>query len=53
MAAAPPSHEEIARLAYAYWEARGQPHGSAQEDWFRAEHELLIRRSYAEPSYPL
>ena len=53
MATAPPSHEEIARLAYAYWEARGHPHGSAQEDWFRAERELLRRRSYAEPSYPL
>ena len=53
VATAPPSHEEIARLAYAYWEARGHPHGSAQEDWFRAEHELLRRRSYAEPSYPL
>ena len=23
-----PSHEEIARLAYAYWEARGRQHGS-------------------------
>ena len=51
--AAPPSHEEIARLAYAYWETRGHPHGSAQEDWFRAERELLRRRSYTEPSYPL
>ena len=52
-ATASPSHEEIARLAYAYWEARGHPHGSAQEDWFRAERELLRRRSSAEPSYPL
>ena len=50
-AAAPLSHEEIARLAYAYWEARGYPHGSAQEDWFRAERELLSRRSSAEPPY--
>ena len=53
MAILPPTHEEIARLAYAYWEARGHPHGSAQEDWFRAERELLRRRSYTEPSYPL
>jgi hypothetical protein len=52
VAAAPP-HEEIARLAYACWEARGHPHGSAQEDWFRAERELLRLRSDAEPSYPL
>jgi len=53
VAAAPPLHEEIARLAYAYWETRGHPHGSAHEDWFRAERELLRRRSYAEPSYLL
>ncbi|MFI5113468.1 MAG: DUF2934 domain-containing protein [Terriglobales bacterium] len=53
VAAAPPSHEEIARLAYTYWEARGWVHGSAQEDWFRAERELLLRRSSALPSYPL
>jgi hypothetical protein len=53
MPAASPSHEEIAHLAYTYWEVRGHPHGSAQEDWFRAERELLRRRPYAEPSYPL
>ena len=39
-----PTHEEIARLAYAYWEARGRQHGSAEEDWYRAERELLRRR---------
>ena len=38
-------HEEIARLAYAYWEAGGRRHGSAEEDWFRAERELLGRRT--------
>jgi hypothetical protein len=38
-----PSHEEIARLAYFYWEARGRQHGSADEDWFRAERELSAR----------
>jgi hypothetical protein len=35
-----PSHQEIARLAYSYWEARGRRHGSAEEDWYRAEREL-------------
>ena len=35
-----PSHEEIARLAYTYWEARGRQHGSPEEDWYRAEREL-------------
>jgi hypothetical protein len=48
-----PSHEEIARLAYTCWEARGRQHGTDQEDWFRAERELLSRRSLAEPSYLL
>ena len=38
-------HEDIAQLAYSYWEARGCPHGSPEEDWFRAEMELLRRTS--------
>jgi hypothetical protein len=33
-------HEEIARLAHSYWEARGCPAGSPEEDWHRAEQEL-------------
>jgi hypothetical protein len=37
----PPRHEEIARLAYSYWEARGRHRGSALEDWLRAERELM------------
>ena len=36
----PPGHEEIARLAYSYWEARGYQGGSPEEDWRRAEEEL-------------
>lgn len=32
--------EEIAALAYSYWEARGCQGGSPEEDWFRAELEL-------------
>jgi Protein of unknown function (DUF2934) len=43
VATPPPSHEEIARLAYAYWETRGRQHGSHQEDWYRAERDLLVR----------
>ena len=31
-----PSHEEIARMAYSYWEARGRKGGSPEEDWHRA-----------------
>ena len=35
--------EAIALLAYFYWEARGCPHDSPHEDWFRAEAELRSR----------
>ena len=41
--AAPP-HEEVAQLAYHYWEARGRPLGSPEEDWFRAEQDVLMER---------
>jgi hypothetical protein len=34
------THEQIARLAYSYWEARGHQGGSPEEDWARAEQEL-------------
>lgn len=33
-------HDEIARTAYLYWEARGGRGGSADEDWIAAEREL-------------
>ena len=33
--------EAVARLAYSYWEARGGVGGTPEDDWFRAEHELL------------
>ena len=43
---APPSavmiRERIAQLAYSYWEARGRQGGSPQEDWLRAEREVLL-----------
>ena len=32
--------EEVSRLAYEYWLARGGPDGSSEEDWFRAEQAL-------------
>jgi len=35
-----PLREQIARLAYSYWEARGCPEGSPDEDWLRAEANL-------------
>ena len=33
--------DAVARLAYSYWEARDYSGGSPEEDWFRAELELL------------
>jgi hypothetical protein len=38
-----PTHEEIARLAYQYWEMRGRRHGDALRDWLRAECELQAK----------
>jgi hypothetical protein len=35
------THEAIASLAYSFWEARGRQGGSAEQDWLRAESELL------------
>lgn len=35
------TREDIARLAYSYWEQRDFQPGSPEEDWFRAEKELL------------
>jgi hypothetical protein len=42
-------HQAIAALAYSYWEERGRTGGSPQEDWYRAEQELLrMREMYLE-----
>ncbi len=38
-----PTREEIARLAYSYWEARGCQGGCPEDDWIRAESELRSR----------
>jgi hypothetical protein len=40
-----PSRDEIANLAYLYWESRGCQGGSPEEDWIRAERELRTRAS--------
>lgn len=42
---ATPTHEEIALLAHSYWEQRGYQHGLAEQDWLRAEQNLLKRAS--------
>ncbi len=40
-------HEQIALLAYSYWEARGGQGGSPEEDWYRAEREFYSGRERA------
>ena len=36
--------EQIAALAYALWQERGCPAGTAEEDWFRAEQEIQAKQ---------
>ena len=42
-----PTLDEIAQLAYSYWEARGYQGGSSEEDWLRAEQTLRSSQSAA------
>ena len=48
--AAPPLEDPgtgaIERLAYTYWEERGRPHGSSEEDWLRAEQTIREGRDH-------
>lgn len=36
-----PTHAEIAQLAQQYWAERGWQDGQAEQDWLRAERELM------------
>jgi len=38
-----PTEQEIAKLAYSLWQARGSVDGSPEDDWFRAEQELKAK----------
>ncbi|MGA3135226.1 MAG: DUF2934 domain-containing protein [Terracidiphilus sp.] len=40
-----PSRDEIERLAQSYWAQRGYQDGYAEQDWLRAERELLQKAS--------
>ena len=42
---APLTYEEVARCAYAMWEARGRLDGFAEQDWLEAEQHLRSMRS--------
>jgi hypothetical protein len=37
------THDEIAKIAYGYWESRGYQPGGAEQDWLRAEREYLLQ----------
>jgi hypothetical protein len=45
-----PAKDEIARVAYAIWEAEGQPEGRDHEHWMRARQ--LIEEGRAEAEFP-
>jgi len=45
-----PANDEIARVAYAIWEAEGQPEGRDHEHWMRAKQ--LIAEGRAEVEFP-
>lgn len=36
-----PTHEQVAKLAHRYYEERGWQHGFHEQDWYRAEQELI------------
>jgi len=36
-----PTHDQIAALAQKYWAERGYSDGQAEQDWLRAEQELM------------
>lgn len=36
-----PTHQEISQLALQYWAERGRQHGQHEQDWLRAERELM------------
>ncbi len=33
-------HQRIAAVAYFFWQQRGCPHGSSEEDWFQAKQHI-------------
>jgi Protein of unknown function (DUF2934) len=45
-----PANDEIARVAYAIWEAEGRPDGRDHEHWMRARQ--LVEEGRAEAEYP-
>jgi hypothetical protein len=46
------SEQDIRERAYALWEARGRPEGSAEEDWRAAEQQLRAELDAVESPLP-
>jgi hypothetical protein len=42
------THNEMATLAYEFWERRGRPLGSPEIDWYAAERALGVRDAQEE-----
>lgn len=42
-----------AELAYQFWEERGCPIGSPEEDWYRAEQEMRAQRPVRSAERPV
>jgi hypothetical protein len=43
----PPVHGQIVQLAYSYWQSRGGPLGSPEEDWIQAERDIQEQQRLA------
>lgn len=44
MATTVPTHDQISQRAHDLFESRGREHGKDQQDWLRAEREILAQR---------
>jgi hypothetical protein len=42
---APPTREDVERLAYQYWVERGRHHGDDALDWSRAENGIVASKT--------
>jgi hypothetical protein len=40
----PENQQHVAILAYKFWQTRGCPEGTPEEDWFRAEQEIVTTK---------
>ena len=46
-------HDQIEKMAYNFWEERGRPLGSPEDDWFRAEKSVRHRELHHPLPLPL